>query len=191
VRGLLFIAPVGFTILILYSAFDFVDSLFRIQFSAENPNQQYFIPGLGFLIVVGATILTGFVFSRILPQTLQNWIETGIKNLPLVRIFYSAFKDLISAFVGDKKKFKTPVLITLNKENNIRKLGFLTQESFDEIGENESVAVYCPHSYAFSGDMFIVPKENVKPVNISSAEAMKLIVSGGVAGAETSKVKHE
>ncbi len=100
----------------------------------------------------------------------------------MVRIFYTAFKDLISAFVGDKKKFKTPVLITLNKENNIRKLGFLTQESFNEIGEDESVAVYCPHSYAFSGDMFIVPRENVKPVNISSAEAMKLIVSGGVAG---------
>jgi uncharacterized membrane protein len=191
IRGLLFVAPVGFTILILYSAFDFVDSLVRIRFDFGSPNQQFFIPGLGFLIVTGGIILTGFVFSRLLPQTLQNWIENGIKNLPLVRIFYSAFKDLVSAFVGDKKKFKTPVIITLNKENNIRKLGFLTQESFEEIGEAESVAVYCPHSYAFSGDMFIVPKENVKPVNISSAEAMKLIVSGGVAGAEPTSDKNE
>lgn len=191
IRGLLFIAPVGFTVLILYSAFDFVDSLVRIRFPSENPNQEFFIPGLGFLIIIGVTVLTGFVFSRLLPQTLQNWIENGIKNLPLVRIFYSAFKDLISAFVGDKKKFKTPVLVTLNKENNIRKLGFLTQESFDEIGEDESVAVYCPHSYAFSGDMFIVPKENVKTLKISSAEAMKLIVSGGVSNAESSDKNYE
>jgi uncharacterized membrane protein len=191
IRGLLFVAPVGFTILILYSAFDFVDSLFRISFPSDTPNQQMVIPGLGFVLVIGFTALIGFVFSRLLPTTIQNWIENWIKNLPLVRIFYSAFKDLISAFVGDKKKFNTPVLITINKESNVRKLGFLTQESFDEIGEDDSVAVYCPHSYAFSGEMFIVPKESVKPVSISSAEAMKLIVSGGVSMSESTSAKDE
>ncbi|MGR3812321.1 DUF502 domain-containing protein [Jiulongibacter sp. NS-SX5] len=185
VRGLLFVAPVGFTILILYSAFDFVDSIFRVSFASGTRNQEIVIPGLGFLLVIGITSLIGFVFSQLLPNTIQIWIENKIKNLPLVKIFYSAFKDLISAFIGDKKKFKTPVLVTLNKENNIRKLGFLTQESFDEIGEDDSVAVYCPHSYAFSGDMFILPKESVKPVNISAAEAMKLIVSGGVSMSES------
>jgi uncharacterized membrane protein len=180
IRGLLFVAPVGFTILILYNAFDFVDSLVRIRFSLDSANQEVFIPGLGFFIVIAGTALIGFVFSRLLPQTIQNYIENGIGNLPLVKIFYSAFKDLISAFVGDKKKFKTAVLVTINKESNIKKLGFLTQPELDFLELPEYVMVYCPHSYAFSGEMFILPREQVKVLHISSAEAMKMIVSGGV-----------
>ena len=180
IRGLLFVAPVGFTALILYSAFDFVDSLVRIRFSIDRPDELFFIPGLGFLIVVAGTALIGFVFTRLLPQTIQNWIENGIKNLPLVKIFYSAFKDLVSAFVGDKKKFKTGVLITLNVNSNIKKLGFLTQDNLDILNLPDMVSVYCPHSYAFSGEMFIVPKEQVEILSISSAEVMKIIVSGGV-----------
>ncbi|MBK6977202.1 MAG: DUF502 domain-containing protein [Cytophagaceae bacterium] len=180
IRGLLFVAPVGFTALILYSAFDFVDSLVRIRFSIDRPDELFFIPGLGFFIVVAGTALIGFVFTRLLPQTIQNWIENGIKNLPLVKIFYSAFKDLVSAFVGDKKKFKTGVLITLNVNSNIKKLGFLTQDNLDILNLPDMVSVYCPHSYAFSGEMFIVPKEQVEILSISSAEVMKIIVSGGV-----------
>lgn len=185
VRGLLFVAPVGFTMLILYSAFDFVDSLVRIKFSLDPATrQEFFIPGLGFVIVIAGTALIGFVFTVLLPQTIQNWLENGIKNLPLVKIFYSAFKDLISAFVGDKKKFKQGVLVTLNKENSIKKMGFLTQDNLSIIELPDMVSVYCPHSYAFSGDMFIVPRDQVQLLNLSSAEVMKIIVSGGVSFSE-------
>lgn len=185
VRGLLFVAPVGFTMLILYSAFDFVDSLVRIKFSLDPATrQEFFIPGLGFVIVIAGTALIGFVFTVLLPQTIQNWLENGIKNLPLVKIFYSAFKDLISAFVGDKKKFKQGVLVTLNKENSIKKIGFLTQDNLSIIDLPDMVSVYCPHSYAFSGDMFIVPRDQVQLLNLSSAEVMKIIVSGGVSFSE-------
>ena len=182
VRGLVFIAPVGLTILLLYNAFNFVDHLINI----ENTRV---IPGLGFLLVIGGTALIGFIFTRLLPNTIQNWIENSIQNLPLVSLFYQAFKDLISAFVGDKKKFKQPVLVTLNKENNIYKLGFLTQDSLSQIDEKDLVSVYCPHSYAFSGDMFILPRQNIKILTLSSAEAMKIIISGGVSFPESVQQK--
>ncbi|UBM58967.1 DUF502 domain-containing protein [Marinilongibacter aquaticus] len=184
VRGLLLIAPVGITIFILYSAFDFVDSLVRIRFDGGEGGRHFFIPGLGFVIVVFGIYGIGFLFTRILPQTISNWIENGIKNLPLVRIIYSAFKDLISAFVGDKKKFNRPVKVIINKDSNVWKVGFLTQESLDDWNMGDMASVYCPHSYAFSGEMFIVPKEHIQPLNMSSAEAMKLIISGGVSGGE-------
>lgn len=178
VRGLLFVAPVGLTFLLLFSAFDTIDSLFRIRF--ESQQGVYFIPGLGFLLILIGTILIGFIFTVLLPQTIQIWIENGIARLPLVKIFYSAFKDLISAFVGEKKKFDKPVLITINKEANIKKIGFLTRSDMQSFGLSTMVAVYCPHSYAFSGEMFIVPLEQVEFINLSTAEAMKMIVSGGV-----------
>jgi uncharacterized membrane protein len=44
------------------------------------------------------------------------------------------------------------------------------------------VVVYFPHSYAFSGYHYFVPKENIKPLNVPGPLAMKFIVSGGVSG---------
>jgi uncharacterized membrane protein len=180
IRGLLFVAPIGFTVLILMSAFDFVDSIIRIRIPSADPNSESFIPGLGFLIIVSGTMLIGFVISVFLPQALQNLVENIIRHIPLVRIFYFAFKDLISAFVGDKRKFNQPVLMLLNKESGIQKIGFITQNDLSNLGLREKIAVYCPHSYAFSGELYIVPKENIQILDLPSADVMKMIVSGGV-----------
>ena len=180
IRGLLFVAPIGFTFFILLGAFDFVDNIIRIRIPTSDPNNDLIIPGLGTLIVIVGTMLTGFTFSVLLPQTIQNLIENAISHLPLVRIFYFAFKDLISAFVGDKRKFTQAAIILINKEAGVHKIGFITQNDLTNLGVNDMVAVYCPHSYAFSGELILVPKENVQMLNMPSAEVMKLIVSGGV-----------
>lgn len=180
IRGLLFVAPIGFTIFILLGAFDFVDNIIRIRIPTEDPNRDLIIPGLGSLIVILGTMLTGFTFSVLLPQTIQNLIEDAISHLPLVRIFYFAFKDLISAFVGDKRKFKQAAIVVLNKESGLHKIGFVTQNDLSNLGVSNLIAVYFPHSYAFSGELMLVPKENVTMLDLPSAEVMKLIVSGGV-----------
>lgn len=179
-KGLLFVAPLGITIFILYSTFDWVDSLVRIRFEGKSPNDQFFIPGVGFLIVVFSTMMIGFVFTVLLPQTLQNYIERGIKKMPLVKVFYSAFKDLLSAFVGEKRKFDKAVLVTINKESNIKKIGFITQDDLNYNDLKDMVSVYFPHSYAFSGELFVVPKDQVEYLDIPPADVMKIIISGGV-----------
>jgi uncharacterized membrane protein len=180
-RGLLFIAPLGITVLILFSAFDFVDSLGRIQFESwTDPNKKIFIPGLGFLIVVGGTAFVGVLFTKILPITIQGWLEDKLTNLPVVKIFYTATKDLISAFLGEKKKFTTGVLVTINYQPVVKKMGFLTQENLDIFNLPDMVSVYCPHGYAISGQTFIVSKKDVEILDIPSTELMKMAISGGV-----------
>lgn len=184
-RGLLFVAPVGITVLILFSAFDFVDSLGRIQFESwSDPNKKVFIPGLGFLIVVGGTAFIGLLFTRILPFTMQSWLEDKLTHLPIVKIFYSATKDLISAFLGEKKKFTTGVLVTINYHPVVKKMGFLTQENLDIFNLPDMVSVYCPHGYAISGQTFIVSRKDVEVLNIPSTELMKMAISGGVSISE-------
>jgi len=114
------------------------------------------------------------------PQSFASLFEGSIRHLPLVSLIYFSVKDLISAFVGDKKKFNQPVLVLMNRESGIRKIGFITQTDLSNLGLDDAVMVYCPHSYAFSGELYLVPAENVKLLTMSSSEAMKLIVSGGV-----------
>ena len=75
----------------------------------------------------------------------------------------------------------------MNKDADIEKLGFITNEDLSDIGiHGEKVAVYLPHSYNFSGNLFIVPKENVTSIDASSGDMMKFIVSGGV-----TEIEHE
>lgn len=169
-RGLLAVMPIGLTIWVLYSIFIWVDGLVPIN-----------IPGIGVLIVLGIIMGVGVLVSTVIPNSFLNLFEGSIKHLPLVRIIYFSLKDLISAFVGDKKKFNQPVLVAINRQSDIRKVGFITQTDLSKLGLDGFVAVYLPHSYAFSGELFVVPAENVVLLNIPSAEAMKLIVSGGVA----------
>ncbi len=105
-------------------------------------------------------------------------------RIPLLKVVLSAFSDLFSAFVGKERKFNRPVLVLVNPVTNLEKMGFLTEDDLSLIGQKETGAVYFPHSYNISGELFIVPKEQVRPIDINPAEVMKFIVSAGVAGWE-------
>lgn len=169
VRGLLLVAPVGVTLYILWAAIRRLDALLPLWF-----------PGAGLLIILASVTLIGYLGSTFIARPLFQLLENSLIRLPLVNVLYSSLKDLFSAFVGDKKKFTQPVLVILNRESDLRKLGFITQTDLAELGMKDKVAVYLPHSYNFSGELYIVPRENVTPVQASGTAIMKFIVSGGV-----------
>jgi uncharacterized membrane protein len=170
-NGTLFIVPLVATGYFFVQAFQWLDSRLDLPY-----------PGVGFAIILSAITIFGYFTSNFAFQTFSNWFDHVINRIPLVKLIYSAVKDLLGAFVGDKRKFNKPVLVTINKDNNIFQIGFITQSDLSEIGLNDMVAVYFPHSYAFSGNHFLVLKENVRPLDISGATAMKFIVSGGISG---------
>jgi uncharacterized membrane protein len=91
--------------------------------------------------------------------------------------------------VGKEKKFNTPVKVLFNNENNLWKLGFVTKNTLSEIGNENLAAVYFPHSYNFSGELYLVPRERIEKVDFSPAEVMKFIVSGGVTRFEDMEIK--
>jgi uncharacterized membrane protein len=169
-RGLLLVIPIGLTIYILLAAVSWMDRLLNLQY-----------PGSGILIIIVTVTVIGYIGSTLIAKPIFDLFEKLLNRLPLVRIIYSSLKDLISAFVGDKKKFDQPVLVTINKQSDLQKLGFITQEDLSNLGIKEKIAVYLPHSYNFSGDLFIVPRENVVLIRASGADIMKFIISGGVA----------
>jgi uncharacterized membrane protein len=136
---------------------------------------------LGLVLIVTFVTLIGIVGSSILIKPILNSLDKIISQAPLVKIIYTSIKDFMSAFVGKDKKFTEPVLVKVNKDSDLEKMGFVTQRDLTSLGiEAGKVAVYLPHSYNFSGNLFIVPAANVKPLNANSAEVMKFIVSAGV-----------
>jgi uncharacterized membrane protein len=139
------------------------------------------IPGLGIVILFVLITFLGLIGSTIIARPIKRLVGKLMDKAPLLKVIYSAIRDLLSAFVGKEKKFDQPVLVIVNTISNLEKMGFITQKDLSDLGIIDKVSVYFPHSYNFSGEMFIVPKELVRPINIPPAEAMKFIVSGGAA----------
>lgn len=140
------------------------------------------IPGLGILTLVIFLMLVGFLGTTFIAKPLKVFFSKVIDRIPLLKFVYTAFNDLFSAFVGKEKKFNQPVLVKVNLNSDLEKLGFITEENLELLDEKNKVAVYFPHSYNFSGELFIVPRANIKPLNINSSDVMKFVVSAGLSG---------
>ncbi|MHC1708160.1 MAG: DUF502 domain-containing protein [Bacteroidales bacterium] len=180
-QGLLLLAPITATIFIIYKSFQYVDGLLPFQF-----------PGLGLAtVLVGITII-GFLGSTILAKPLKILADEIIGNTPGIKIIYSAIKDFMEALVGKKKKFTEPVLVKIYEGTGLLKLGFITGRDLSVLGlSNGYVAVYFPHSYNFSGNLFFVPVKNITPVQGSSSEIMKYVVTAGVTSLPDSQTNQE
>ncbi len=177
-QGLLYTVPLAVTVFILVKTFQFVDGLLKPQIEQIIP---FKIPGLGILIILIFVTLVGIVGRIIITNPVKSFFNKLIEKAPLIKVIYSSVNELLSAFVGKEKKFNKPVLVKINKIYDLEKIGFMTQSDLSHLGiEGEKVVVYFPHSYAWSGEHFIVPIENITPIDAHPADVMKFIVSGGV-----------
>ncbi|MDY0343220.1 MAG: DUF502 domain-containing protein [Lentimicrobium sp.] len=186
IQGLIFTAPVVITVYIIAMLFNFVDGLLTNVISGLIGVR---IPGLGLVVVLGIITLIGFFGSSILFRPLLAYLDKLISQAPLVKIIYTSIKDFLSAFVGKEKRFTEPVLVKVGKGADLEKMGFITQHDLSNLGiTSGKVAVYLPHSYNFSGNLFIVPIENITPLHVSPAEVMKFIVTAGVTNIDKSLI---
>ena len=169
-QGLLYIVPITVTLYVVYWTFQKIDGILPFQF-----------PGLGLIIIIALITFIGFVGSAIIASPITAFFKRLLKRAPLLQTIYSSVKDLMSTFVGKKKGFSQPVLIKLYENSTIERIGFITNEDLSTLQIKEGkVLVYLPHSYAFSGQLFVVDRNYITPVDSSSSEIMKLIISGGV-----------
>ncbi len=166
-RGLLVVVPAVATVFIVSLIFTRIDRLLGLP-----------IPGAGFVVTLLLITLVGFLMSNFITRRLFDGLEQIFRRLPLVKLVYSSVKDLIGAFVGEKKSFDKPVLVTLSEGACV--VGFLTRDGLHDLGLPGHVAVYFPQAYAFAGHVLVVPRVSVRALAVDSADAMAFVVSGGV-----------
>jgi uncharacterized membrane protein len=181
-QGLLFVVPIVATFWVLINAILWIDNLLPFKITVNVPwLEKVNIPGLGLLAIFIFITIMGYVGSRYIQNPLFSLIEHAIERTPLIKVIYSSVKDLIKAFVGEKKSFNKPVLVKLSNEGDTYRVGFVTRSDLTHLGLTQGeVAVYLPFSYGFNGQLVIVPKENVRPINVTGTETMKFVISGGV-----------
>ena len=181
IKGLLIVVPIALSIFIVVWAVTTVDSWLNINnifgvnpLTGENRN----IPGLGLVLVIFIILFAGIIVTNFVTEPMYNWFQRTMNRLPLLNFIFSSIKDLTEAFVGDEKKFNHPVLV--EAESGIKRIGFLTQNDLSKLDLPGDAIVYFPFSYSFAGQVYVVSKEKITPLKMSAADAMKLVVSGGV-----------
>jgi uncharacterized membrane protein len=167
-RGLLILAPVTLTIYILLAFFRWLNDVFDLGY-----------PGLGLGVMAVLLTVVGYVGTQVRPFIVLG--ERILSRLPVINILYSSIRDIFDALLGEEAKFNHPVLVKVFKGSEAYKLGFITQETMEAINRADLTAVYFPDSYNFSGELLLIPRENVIHLDLPSSQVMKFVVSGGVA----------
>jgi uncharacterized membrane protein len=176
-QGLLYVAPIGLTFYIIIKILKFIDDILAPWITELL---HFSIPGLGLILIVIFLTLLGIAGQSVIANPIKYAFERALKRAPLLHMVYSSIRDFMQAFVGKEKKFNQPVLVKVNKTSELEKLGFITQSDLSDLNIKDKVAVYFPHSYNFSGELFIVPVDQVTHLNVNSGELMKFIISGGI-----------
>ena len=171
-RGLALVAPVALTIYVCWRVFIAIDTWITLP-----------LPGLGFLVTIVVITITGFLASNVFTAGIVGAFDSLLEKLPFVRLLYGSARDLAEAVVGDKRRFDSPVMVTLHAASEAKALGFITRRDLSQLGVGDHVAVYFPFSYSFAGQLLLVPARHVVPLQASNAELMTFIVSGGVTDA--------
>jgi uncharacterized membrane protein len=141
----------------------------------------YEVPGVSILIIIAGTTFLGIIGTVLIQTPLKSLFNKTIDRVPLIKVIYTSVRDMLAAFVGNEKRFNKPVMVKVGRDADLYKLGFVTQKDLTYLGIKEGKsAVYLPHSYNFSGNLFIVDNDLITPIDAPSDEIMKFIVSGGI-----------
>lgn len=171
-QGIFVLAPIGLTIVTLLWLFEKVDGILRAYVK---------YPGIGFVLVLGTVVLVGWFASYFFMRRMFGVIDGWIEQTPGVSFIYSTLRDFFEAFVGNKRRFTHAVLVNVLAEE-VWMLGFLTSEDLDNFKLGAGfVSVYVPQSYNVAGQLYLVKRERVRPLeHLAPGDVMKYAVTGGV-----------
>ena len=190
ITGLLILLPLGVTIFIIGIVldrignpaselfFNFIDQNIRELPTVEIPLQL-----LSLLIVFLIITALGY-FSRIfIGQLFLRFFERILTRLPLISQVYNTVKQLVDTFSQQKKAVFQEVVMIEYPRKGIYAIGFLTNKAKGEVqsltGEN-LVNVFVPTTpNPTSGFLLMLPYDDVIPMQMSVADGMKTIISGG------------
>jgi uncharacterized membrane protein len=177
-RGVVVVTPLALTVYVCAIIFTTIDSWLGFP-----------VPGVGFLLTLVLITFVGFLASTFVTRGIVTAVDDMLERLPFVRLLYSSAKDMLNAFVGEKKRFDKPVLVSVTADREVKVIAFLTSESLASLGIADSVTVYMPQSYGLAGHILVVPSDRVERIDADAAEVMAFIISGGVTHVEARRLR--
>ncbi len=191
-QGLLYLIPLGVTIMVFIWVFNLVDSFAKmgvgaIETTGIEVKHYYWILLLALMVFI---TLVGVIGPFIFSTPLSRYVKNLINKTPVIKMIYNSVQDLLSVFVGNKKKFTQPVIFKVSDSSDIEMIGFLTQQNLTDLSiEDNKVSVYVPFSFSIMGSLYVVPAKNVRLLNSPPQDILKFVISGGISKTEDQEEK--
>lgn len=185
-QGLITILPLAVTVFLLFWLGFAAEETLGVVIQWILP-QNWYIPGMGVAAGIAVIFLVGVLVNIWGVPQIIHLGELLIGRIPLVKTVYGAVRDLLGFFSspGRSHGVSKVVIVTLT-ETNIRVVGLVTREYFDDlppgIGGERDIVVYVPYSYQIGGFTIVVPRERVQPIDMPLEDAMRFIVTAGAKG---------
>lgn len=178
--GLLILLPTVVTGWILYRFFVSVDNILK-PLVARYPFLDF--PGLGFIGVVVIIFITGIFGGNLFGRRIISWGETIVGRIPMISRVYTAIKQLSEVFLKQERTvFRKAILIQYPRPG-IYVVGFVTSKWRIDAADGKKqlfVNVFLPTTpNPTSGLFLMIPEEEAIPLNCSTEEALKMVISGG------------
>jgi uncharacterized membrane protein len=178
--GLLVVVPLVVTYLVLKFLFESIDGILAPVVQAVFKRH---IPGVGLLATLLLVVVAGWITTGVAGGRLVKIWDGWMARLPLVRIVYSAAKQVVeSVSKGDRPAFQQVGLLEYPR-SGLYSICFLSNriDVDARTGPEERISAFIPSTPTpFTGFVVLVRPEEVIPIDISVEDAIKVVVSGGI-----------
>ncbi len=194
VAGLLVWIPLGVTLLLIGFAVRQMDKalelipaeyqpsvLLQQLFGTENPVH---IPGFGVILIVIVVLLTGVFVANFIGRFVVGGWESLMDRIPVVRSIYTAAKNFAEIGFSDSSQSFKQVLLIEYPRKGLYSIAFQTSSQLGEVQARTGEDVVCcfvpTTPNPTSGLVIIVPKKDVRVLDMEVDEALKMLISLGV-----------
>ncbi len=197
IAGLLVWVPLGVTVLVVKLVVDLMDRLTVLVPPAWQPEALigFSVPGFGVLVALLVVLGTGIVVANLLGRRLVAVWEYLVNQIPLVRTIYTVAKQVVETLTSPHGDSFRRVLLIQYPRPGLWTLAFQTGSGFGEIDAKlgrEMLSVFVPTTpNPTSGFVLFVPRDEVRELEMNIDEAMRLVISVGVAAPEWPRRKKE
>lgn len=186
ITGLLVMLPLVVTVWVLLALFRAVDGSLGAVLAwviGMFTGEPLRIPGAGFVLTAVVLLGVGMIATNVFGRRLVNFVEGVLLKFPLVRPVYAGVKQIIDAFSVQKGSFREVVLVEYPRPG-MYAVGFVTNDAGGELAARigkPAKTIFVPTvPNPTSGFVLVVPEEQLTPLDMSTEDAFKLLLSGGL-----------
>jgi len=179
--GLLVLVPAWATFLILSTLFGGLDELLA---NVLGDRLSAHIPGLGLLLLACLVLIVGVVVTHFVGQRLVRQFEQWVEQIPFIRSIYLTLKGMTDLLQFRSRFGRSTVVAFPFPRNGLWALGFVmggAPAPLQILPLGRMLMVFVPTAiHPFTGYLAFVPEDQVRPLNLSPEDAMKMEFSAGL-----------
>ena len=185
--GLLALVPISLSVWVLFFLTRWLENILGPLF--KNVLKESYIPGMGIISLLLIVLLVGYVASNSLGNHLVKSVSDRLEKVPLFNKLYLTIKGISDpVFSAQYSKFFESVVMVPFPYPGCQTIAFVTAVP-KELGPDQ-VGVFVPTPPNIANGFYLIyPKKDVKFLDMSVHEGIKLVLSIGISSRPKKHVK--